>query len=602
MDKNLNDKKMKRDININKNSISSEEILGKKNFEELYANFAAGIPGAEFVPKKPFYKSGWFSGGLATILLATVATVFIVNNKEENFSKTDQNESDKSLILFDLNKNEKPFISPPVDGIDVVKSNYIINANEGGKITHHTGSVINFPANVFTDIQGNLINGDVEIEYREFHDHADIFFSGIPMNYDSAGLSRIFESAGMVEIHAFQNGKKLLVAPEKEIEICLSSRNPDPKFNLYYLNEEKQKWDYMGKDKIITESDSEGDHPIYYSEGNNTNESNTIISDLDNDCQEKKKSVIKQEDVVKVIRDEIKKIEKEAPTKPKKANKDNYSFDINVDPKEFPELATYKGMIFEALDQKNFDPQVYNIQWENIELKKESKKNISVCLSKGEAKKNILVFPVFEGKNYTQAMATFNEKFDDYSQKLSERKNEEEKAEKELKEKKKAYEEALAERERRQKEYLASLSDDQRKIAKANLLASKLNRKINRIFSVNRFGTWNCDSPVSRPSGVKIWASFKDKSNDDDLDCITMSLIQKKMNAVFPLHSNSFQFNPKRINFLWGVTKDKKLVIAKQDEFINAKKKKKDGKYTFEMEVIDVKDKSLDEIKDIIKA
>lgn len=593
MDKKLKSKKMKRDININRTTISSEEILKGKNFEGLYQNFQANA-GNVAAPKKAFYKSGWFIGGVASVVIAVVTTVMLTTNTpEENSSLTNQ----AGGLITDTLQANKTFICPPVEGIDVAYSSYIINADNGGKIKHFTGSEIDIPSMAFKNSNGDIVKGDVEIKYREFHDQADIFFSGIPMNYDSAGTNYFFESAGMIEIQAYQDGEKLEVADSKEIDVVMTTNNPDPKFNLYYLNEKDEKWDYIGKDSINYEQPDElpmsEDGMIEVVSDTNTYESPVSLA-LDEECLTKKEAVDKQQIIVNEIKQDIKKIENSKPIEPKKAKEDSYSFDIDVSPTEFPEMSEYTGMIFEAVDQKNFDADVYNVRWEDIELKKKNQKEFLVHLVKGKETKEILVFPVFEGKNYEQALATFNKQFDGYESKLEKRKTDEANAEKELAVKKKAFEEARAKLAEE-----AKVRRDKMMASQNAVSTSTLNMQ--RIFSITRFGTWNCDSPVKRPSGARVLAQYKNKKTGKNLDCINMNLVQRNMNAVFPLYNNDLTFSPERANVLWGVSIDGDIVIAFEDEFKHAKKAS--GKtYIFKMEVINPEGKSIEDIKNIIKA
>ncbi|HRD40305.1 MAG TPA: hypothetical protein PLC65_16880, partial [Bacteroidia bacterium] len=80
-----------------------------------------------------------------------------------------------------------------------------------------TKSKIKVPQNAFVNKAGPDIIGDVEIQYREMHDQADIIASGIPMTYDSAGTKYHFESAGMFDIKASQNGEQVFLKHGKQI-------------------------------------------------------------------------------------------------------------------------------------------------------------------------------------------------------------------------------------------------------------------------------------------------------------------------------------------------------------------------------------------------
>jgi hypothetical protein len=144
-----------------------------------------------------------------------------------------------------------PFISPLIKELDVPYTSYKIDNDQTKTIEHKTGSFITIPANAFVDKDGNLLKGKVEIEYREFKDVAEIIASGIPMSYDEDGEEKHFESAGMIEILAYQNGEAVFINPEKKIAIKMTSDYPGNHYNLYNLDTTAKAWKDIGKDKIV---------------------------------------------------------------------------------------------------------------------------------------------------------------------------------------------------------------------------------------------------------------------------------------------------------------------------------------------------------------
>ncbi len=582
----LNQGTMKRNIQIDRTSISSEEILKGKDFDALmeqYKGQSSGGGNTPNTPSKPFYKSGWFSGGIA-IAVAAVITVAVISSKSTN-NDNQNNVPVVSNTTTDEEQIEKAFVSPPLPGVDVPKDRYVVNADKGGKVKHKTGTEITIPALAFKDEDGNIVKGDVEIEYREFHDQADIFFSGIPMEYDSAGKKSMFESAGMMEINAYQDGKKLSIVPDKNFIVCMHTNNPDPKFNLYYLDEEAKKWDYEGKDSI--DLGPQDEVAIVAEDGYNP------IQELKDECNTKQDLVQEQEKVVKKAVAEVKKVESTKPVKPRKAEKDKHSFDIDVNKEEFPEIAVYKEMLFEAVDQQNFDTKIYDVAWNDIELQKNGD-NFNIKLTKEEQVAEVIVIPVFEGKSYEQAMNMFNKSFNTYSEKLANRRQTEKTEKEELQARKDAYVAAKQKWEEEAKLYRERFASQ-----------AIAQQKMKRIFEIRKTGTWNCDSPVPRPMGRRILANCVDKATKKPLYATTMSLVQKDLNAVFPMGTNNegqHQFNVvydrSRANVLWGVASDNEVMVAHEDAFDEITGR--DSTYTIPFIKVDVKGKSLAEIKKII--
>jgi hypothetical protein len=118
----------------------------------------------------------------------------------------------------------------------VAFAGFEINTDKDTFIVSDRGSLITIPKNAFIDSLGNEVTGKVNLSYREFHHPAEIILSRIPMTYDSAGTRYHFESAGMFEIDAKQNGKKLRIAAGKSIAVNLASLDTaQTKFNQYYM-------------------------------------------------------------------------------------------------------------------------------------------------------------------------------------------------------------------------------------------------------------------------------------------------------------------------------------------------------------------------------
>jgi len=111
----------------------------------------------------------------------------------------------------------QPFINPPIKTLKPTYQEQSVDANKGGTYIYENGSTVVVPPSAFINGQGGLVEGSVEIKYREFHDYVDFFISGIPMDYDSMGTRYQLESAGMVEIYAEQNGERLKMNPSTSI-------------------------------------------------------------------------------------------------------------------------------------------------------------------------------------------------------------------------------------------------------------------------------------------------------------------------------------------------------------------------------------------------
>jgi hypothetical protein len=138
-------------------------------------------------------------------------------------------------------------IKPPVLAWDIPKQLYGVDASKGGSIAPESGTRISVPPDAFVDETGEKVSGEVQIDYREFRDPVDMIFSGIPMTYDSGGKVNEFQSAGMFEITASQQGKQVYLAQDKTLKVDFVSNDSSTAYNLYVLDEKKGTWDYLGK-------------------------------------------------------------------------------------------------------------------------------------------------------------------------------------------------------------------------------------------------------------------------------------------------------------------------------------------------------------------
>ena len=497
--------------NINRPEISTEEINSGKDFDKAYKQFTK--------VNKPFFKQKWFiANSIIAGVAIIIASVVLFNGNNENPDETDNQTSiEKTLQSGELiveDNTLKPYVNPPIEGLNVPFTTYVVQSNKGITIKHKTGSFLKIPKNAFVNKNEELIKGKVEIKYREFKDVAEIFASGIPMTYHENGEEFHFESAGMIEILAYQDGIPVYMNPKKKIDIEMKSDYAGTHYNLYSLDTINREWVYKGKDRVITKSEN-----LEENRTNNVSEP-SLFDRIFNDgnllvgtTPKKNLELNAIRKGINVIQKDIVKIKKTKPEKPNKATDNRFRFNLDVKKDEFPEMSVYEGLEFEiGKENKNFDPKLTHKEWHDISLAKNKNNKYILTLKrylstseKGGSNnkmdtKEFIVYPVYEGQNYKVAMADFDEKFKTYSKKLNNRK-EDERIKKDEYEKK--MDEIKAENKRRQEEWEANATTRQN--------AYKTSSQIYRVFSAYKFGTLNCDSPVRWPSGQKVLASFSNE-------------------------------------------------------------------------------------------
>lgn len=112
--------------------------------------------------------------------------------------------------------------------------------------------------------------------------------------------------------------------------------------------------------------------------------------------------------------------ETKAPVAPIGESNPERQFVLEVSPKEFPELAIYKNLLFEvSADDPNFSPSVYEEEWEDIQLKtKERGKTYYLSLFKGNKSRTFTVFPVYAGADFEIAKTKYEKELEIYTSEL----------------------------------------------------------------------------------------------------------------------------------------------------------------------------------------
>ncbi|MFY9309844.1 MAG: hypothetical protein WAQ28_12425 [Bacteroidia bacterium] len=451
----------------------------------------------------------------------------------------------KDIAPF-ISKNK---VSPPFANADIKFKNYSINAQRGLKIKYfETGSVITIPDSAFVDTNGKIIKGKVDIKYREFHDPADFFVSGIPMTYDSAGEKYHFESAGMLEMLAFQNGNPVFLNPEKRIVIEMLSLQTDDKFNIYKYSPLQGNWKYIQKDKAI---------PLDQPAGSNNA---LLTANMDNSTKTNEPLIA-----------------------PVKSDASKYHFDIEIDSAEFPELSYYKGILFEVdKKEKNFDPLYASTTWNDIVLEKGRRRgSYLMTLIKGTESHRFEAQPVLEGSNYERAVVAYK------NQRMIRKKKEQEIQ--------RLNDSAYNALKRKMDE------DNERiKNTRENAI-SRIETKdiVLRTFSINGFGIWNSDCPSAFPKGEQFAGIYKDTLGNS-LKLNTVYLVEKGRNAMFTMMADQeISFNPQKDNCMWAVTDDNRLAVIGIQEF--KKMEIKNGSSIVSMTVFNTPIRNSNQVKALLK-
>lgn len=585
---------MKRKVIVDREKLSSEQVNAKMNFNSVLSK----------VSPVPFYKTGWFITTLASVAVIISVTLVAFNSPEEK--QKDNTIADNSLSSpppednnnFDYDEDTKCF-NPPVKELEIPFEKFNIDNSKENILTTSMSTQIVIPKNAMTDQNGAPIVGTVEIKVREFHTPVDIYLSGIPMKYDSAGNEFTFESCGMIEIYGFQNGQPIEIEAGKAIEIKFEEKDKNTALNLYDFDTVANKWNYQGKPEFTAKPvlEAENNNETLVKEDVSKNHTLSVIPEENTTNQVTKEQVNEAKEVYETIKQENKKLKKESPKKPKTIENPQNVFTLNIDPKDFPEFSNYTNTKFEIDDANEWvNPNVFSTDWDNAILSQhQSKGNYLLTLSTKKEEEKIIVHPVLEGTDLAKAQQQFENDFKTYQTKLDKRIAAEEEAKAYYEEKKRIYEEQL----KLQKQRALEIQKQQEIAAKQAKLYAESNTIKNQFtttFKIKNFGTWNCDSPVKPPKGYTLNNDFL-ALDGSSIQLITVNVIELGKNAVFDFTGRQLKVNPREQSIVFGMTLDNKVAAITPTSLkrqINEKQK------TLKLKVYENAKQAISEIKELV--
>ncbi|MDP1802185.1 MAG: OmpH family outer membrane protein [Bacteroidota bacterium] len=562
---------MEPKFNIDRPKISDEEIKKHQNFEQLVKQFKQ-----QSLNKAKHDKSWWkskkvrYSAVIAGItVICTISYLALFKNESK------QNTTHETVITQNNNKQNIPtkknFISEPSPKLKVNYTSYKINNAKGGEIKHPTSSKIKVPVNTFIDKNGKDIIGDVTIEYREFHDAADIIASGIPMAYDSAGKKYTLESAGMFDIKGSQNGEPVFIKKDKKVEVELASANSENKFNQYYLDTVAKNWQYLKKDDKLSILKTQGKSH----EKPNDIEANPKLQNLKNQIEV---VIPKKIDSVKfVYTKKIDAIPKaKEPAKINKPTPGRPTFYLEGSYKEFPELAAFDNVIFEVgPENKNYRQEMHEITWSDVKVSEGpvKGKNYLLTLTYRKQVEKLVVYPTLTGNDLAKAEKKYEQKFKDYENLVEKKQVEEKRLMAEMEAKQKAY---LAEIKLKQEEFdkqraklIAEFKQKEQNQLASNFNAMSLQTKATRLFSISSFGIFNSDCPHSEPTGKTITPMFAVNDQSLPVNPDILYMIDHNTKVVYNIafkEGFKITYEPSN-NYSLCIFRNNKLFICNKDQF-----------------------------------
>ena len=137
-----------------------------------------------------------------------------------------------------------------------------INPNKDTILTTNSGSRIRINKNCIVNEKGEQIVNDFTLEVREFSDYLDVYLEGIPMNYSIEEEDYFLETAGMIELNAYDSAnQELFITKDSSINIELASENANLDFSIFKLDTTSREWTLKGNDSVMISENNENQIP-----------------------------------------------------------------------------------------------------------------------------------------------------------------------------------------------------------------------------------------------------------------------------------------------------------------------------------------------------
>ncbi|HMN90657.1 MAG TPA: hypothetical protein PKE68_11600 [Saprospiraceae bacterium] len=538
-------------IRINPKEPSSKDIARYKNFDALleqYRQAPAKQQGAAI--RRLYYVA---SAAAAAILILAIAVMYINN-------RTNQSLPTEAAYFAAL-----PAIAPPIAQAQPTYRTQTVPAERAGVYQASANTRLVVPTEAFMDDRGRLVEGDVNLHYRELNDYIDFFLAGVPMTYDSAAMRYYLESAGMIEIFAEQDGHRVNIAPGKAIEIEFISElyvedGETPHFNVYQFDTIQRAWLYQNI-------------PLEQTITTNTNFSTTNNNPINALREEYAREVAAIETAVAR---QLRTIEASVPrpTEPirpmrKSGNTPALSLDIadqSVVVEDDPETTEneneqlkklYKGAVWQIAPNSAYDEQQLQKTWETFRLRRLNNQEYELKLERGAESYRIIVYPVLTGNDYQRALQQYETDYANWQQAVANHEAQLQPQRADVLSQAANQRQALRQNFERRIAQIGGLPQD----------LATLRRVIHR-FAVPQLGWWSCDRLIA-PADTPLQGELRDQTGTK-YTAQPVYLVDKRHNTLYRFYATQnalVQANPTSDNLLWVVGKDQHVAVLRPADF-----------------------------------
>ena len=488
---------MKYDIEHNPPPLQSEDILKHKNFDALFAQFEAHpqsnseIPNNLAAPTAPISKIPIWLGWSAGLVAASVALFFLVKNviPAENNSVL----FTTPLALQSPINVQKSFTTFSIENTDTL-------------LTAKSGSTIKIPASAFVNKDGKAITGKVDIQYKELHDHVDMFLAGLPQT--SKHKNR--QTAAAIQIQGYQNGEAVYINKDKNLQVALHTNLPKnievAQLQIFSYDKVQDNWNYQIADKVEIVSNNQNNN-------NNTaaNDSNIVENNYNLNSEKELLAQLDKRFAKPLL-----------PTKQNKSAENREVFDIDFAKEEFPEFANLQNILWVATEKDiPYQQKDKNRDWHTMKINQNKDGSYQLFLKDNNGELSFKVEPI--ASNVEEAEKLYQNQMADYQLKLKNRQK------------------SIANE-------LQTWRNSSKTIAK-----DESNQIVIHYFNVNQFGLWAC----TNENIVLTTHTVQNTKND-----LTQIYLATPDNRFYQSINVASSLHVPNDAMVWAVDKNRKLWIA----------------------------------------
>lgn len=489
---------------------SEETIRQYKDFDRLLEQFEN-----QQSPKSPLVRRLlWSSLAVAASL---VGIIILWNN---SFVKADRNYAQESQQFFEA----QPYNVSPIPQSPTAKLvSQTVDITTQKLVRLDDKLLLDFHGVSLQNTAGEAVTGEVKLVYRTLLDPVDYFMAGVNMTFDTLQFKYLTTASGMVEVYAEQNGERLQLAPNANLEVrfeLTGNATSLEGYHLYRFDEQANNWQYAQSARF---------DPIKM-------DVTAIQAKIQEIEQARETAIDKIEDEFQVP---------QPPVSPKKYDPTLPVFDYSflksfVKAGEQELLKDYEGALFQSQSVTTNTPT----DWVDANIRKLDNDQFEITFFNATDSLKIIAEAV-----YANISATTQAKYESELEK---------------------YETALASLEARKAEAIAAINKqfDEQQAELSSLLESDATERRELTFEVDAFGLWSCQKAMPTPE-AKAMVRFTDENGQvyENQKGYLLDRTANTLRQVLVTEKTILRFYPEHDNQFWIIRADNSVAQLRPADF-----------------------------------